>query len=112
EEFPQGRFARLRVLEGVDAEFEQELERLRSLGFSVRLARLLRTRSEAARFIPLYLDLVEDARLLYDRDGFFRTVLARLGDSLRRLGAERRTRGEVRYWVLKPDLVPGEVIEL
>ena len=73
---------------------------------------VLKTRAEAARIVPLYLDLVEDARLLYDRDGFFRSVLARLRASLERLGAERRTRGRIRYWVLKADWTPGEVIEL
>lgn len=112
EELPPGRFARLRLLEGVDLDFEQELDRLRSLALHPCLARLLRTRSEAARVVPLYLDLVEDARLLYDRDGFFRSVLARLEASLKRLGAERRVSGLARYWVLKPDLRPGEVIEL
>ncbi|MBI4610222.1 MAG: nucleotidyltransferase domain-containing protein [Candidatus Rokubacteria bacterium] len=112
EEFPPGRFARLRLLEGVDGEFERELDRLRSLGLRPRLARLLRTRDEAVRVVPLYLDLVEDARLLHDRDGFFRSVLARLEASLKRLGAERRVSGRTRYWVLKPDLAPGEVIEL
>jgi len=112
EEFPQGRFARLRLLEEVDCKFEEELVRLRSFGLHPRLARLLKTRSEASRFVPLYLDLVEDARLLYDRDGFFRSVLARLEASLKKLGAERKVRGQVRYWVLKPVLTPGEVIEL
>jgi predicted nucleotidyltransferase len=112
EEFPPGRFARLRLLAEVDAEFESELDRLRSRDIHPRLARILKTRAEAGRFVPLYLDLVEDARLLFDRDGFFQSVLARLGASLSRLGAERRRRGRTRYWVLKPDWEPGEVIEL
>lgn len=111
EEFPPGRFARLRLLEEVDAKFEPELDRLRSQGLSPRLARLLKTRAEAARFVPLYLDLTEDARLFYDRDGFFQSVLTRLRASLKRLGAERRVRGQTRYWVLKRDFRPGEVID-
>src|SRR5262245_21419157 len=112
EEFPPGRFERLRVLEAVDAEFEAEMDRLRSLDIHTRLGRLLKTRAEAVRIVPLYLDLVEDARFLYDREGFFQSVLARLRNSLNQLGAERRTRGRVRYWVLKADWKPGEVIEL
>ncbi|MBI3455477.1 MAG: nucleotidyltransferase domain-containing protein [Candidatus Rokubacteria bacterium] len=112
EEFPPGRFARLRLLEDVDREFEGELVRLRAMRLRPRLARHLKTRKEAARVVPLYLDLVEDALLLYDREGFFQSVLARLEASLKRLGAERRILGQTRYWVLKPDLVPGEVFEL
>lgn len=112
EEFPSGRFARLRLLAAVDEKFEPELARLRARGLQPRLARLLKTRAEAGQVSPLYLDLVEDARLLYDRDGFFQSVLERLALALSRLGAERRVRGRVRYWVLKPVLAPGEVIEL
>lgn len=112
EEFPTGRFARLRLLEEVDVKFEPELVRLRSRGFHPRLARHLKTRAEAAKLVPLYLDLVEDARFLYDRDGFFQSVLTRLAASLKRLGAERKVRGQVRYWVLKRDFRPGEVFEL
>ena len=32
--------------------------------------------------------------------------------SMRRLGSERRVKGKIRYWVLKPDLKPGEVFTL
>lgn len=111
-DLPDGRFARLRSLEGVDRAFEPELARLRAAGLTPRVAPLLKSRVEAATIVPLYLDLVEDGRLLYDRDGFFRSVLDRLVASMRRLGSERRVRGKVRYWVLKPDLKPGEVFEL
>ncbi len=112
EALADGRFARLRLLEDVDRGFEDHLARLRSMGIDTRLACLIKTRAEAERVVPLYLDLVEDARLLYDRGDFFATVLARIADSLKRLGAERRVRGRVRYWVLKRDFVPGEVFEL
>ena len=112
ESLPDGRFARLRAIEAADRRFEDDLAGLRARGIRTRVAQLLKTRAEAARIVPLYLDLVEDARLLYDRDGFFAAVLARLRHSLARLGAERRMRGRVRYWVLKRDFVPGEVFEL
>jgi len=54
----------------------------------------------------------EDARLLYDRDAFFAGILQRLRARLAALGAERRRRGRTRYWILKRDFRPGEVIEL
>jgi uncharacterized protein len=112
ETLPDGRFARLRLLEDADRRFEHELIRLRSLGIRTRLARIVKTRAEAARVVPLYLDLVEDACLLFDRGDFVAALLSRLRAALARLGAERRVRGRIRYWILKPDLKPGEVIEL
>ncbi len=112
ETFPAGRFARLRMLEPADQAFETELERLQAQGVRTRLSLVLKTRDEATRVVPLYLDLVEDARLLHDRDGFFTGVLKRLRSALTQNGAERRILGRVRYWVLKRDFRPGDVVEL
>lgn len=77
-----------------------------------RLCRLIKTKGEAARIVPLYLDLTEDAVLVYDREGFFAAVLARLRARLQVLGAVRKRMGQVRYWDLKPDWKPGERVEL
>lgn len=112
DSLPPGRFARLALLDSADRAFELELERLRARGLRSRLSPLLKTASEASRIVPLYLDMVEDAVLLHDRGGFFAGVLQRLRASLERLGAQRRRRGRIRYWVLKPDFKWGEVVEL
>ena len=112
EKLPAGRFARLAELGRVDARFENELRRLGAAGIDTRVVPLLKTRREAARVVPLYLDMVEDACLLVDRGGFFAEVLAGLRARLASLGAERRRRGRAHYWVLKRDFVPGESIEL
>ena len=112
ETLPAGRFARLGLLEQADARFESEWLRLHADGIDTRVVPLLKTRQEAARVVPLYLDMVEDACLLVDRGGFFAEVLARLRARLTAVGAERRRRGRVRYWILKRDFQPGENIEL
>jgi len=39
-------------------------------------------------------------------------VLERVRERLRELGAQRKQPGTVRYWDLKPDFRPGEVIEI
>ena len=112
DELPEGRFARLRRLEAARCALDGEVARLRAEGIDTRFAVIVRTRSEAEHTVPLYLDMVEDARLLYDRDAFFAGVLERLRAKLVALGAERRRRGRTRYWILKRDFTPGEVIEL
>ncbi len=112
EALPAGRFARLRLLEPAEKAFEKELATLHAQGVQTRLSLVVKTRDEAKRVVPLYLDLVEDARLLHDRDAFFAGVLAGLRAALIRNGAERRMLGRVRYWVLKRDFHPGEVVEL
>jgi hypothetical protein len=67
EALPAGRFARLGLIEAVDRRFEAELGRLRASGIDTRVIPLLKTHEEARRVVPLYLDMVEDARFLVDR---------------------------------------------
>lgn len=112
EELPEGRLARRALVEAAEDRFAPHLATLRTAGIDTGVTMLFRTRREAKHTIPLYLDMTEDARLLHDREGFFAGVLARLRTRMAALGSERRRRGRVRYWVLKPDLKPGEVIEL
>lgn len=76
------------------------------------LSPMLKTPEEVRSGSPLFLDMVEDARILYDEDGFFAGCLDRLRSSLRQLGAQRIRRGNAWHWVLKPDLKPGEIFEL
>jgi hypothetical protein len=109
---PPGQFARKALLADVDATFEKDLEAVANTGIDGRLARIVRTPREARRFIPLYLDLTEDAVLLHDRDAFFGNVLEGVRRSLRRLGARRIRQGATWYWDLKPDFRPGDSFEI
>lgn len=112
DELPAGQFARKRLLTAADAAFEAALTAAEAKGIDARLARIVRTPREAARVVPLYLDLTEDAVLLYDRDGFFAAVLDRVRAALRKLGARRLWHGTTWSWDLKPDFKPGDVIEI
>ena len=50
--------------------------------------------------------------VLFDRDGFFAGYLAGLRQRMRELGSRRvRSHGGY-YWLLKPDLKPGEEVVL
>ena len=61
---------------------------------------------------PLFLDMVDDARILLDRGDFFQRELNGLRERLARLGARRIWKGNAWYWDLKPDYTPGEVFEI
>ncbi len=112
EGLPRSRFRRQDEFMEVEETLEDVIDRLRSLGLNPDFSPILKTPEEAARFSPLYLDMVEDAVILYDRDGFFEGVLNRLRERLRELGAERVRVGRRWYWRLKRDYRFGEVIEI
>lgn len=85
---------------------------IRELGYSAATSEVYLTPEEAERHPPIMLDIVEDGIIVYDRDGFLRRVLERIGARLRELGARRIRTGKGWYWVLKPDAKLGEEIRI
>ena len=68
---------------------------------------------EARLYRPIYLDIVEDGIIIYDRDEFMETILTNLKRKLEELGARRIfLRDGSWYWDLKPDVQQGEVVEV
>jgi len=111
-DLPRGMFKRHALLEPIKERLQSDLERLWKQGVYTDFTELVYTTEEASRFHWVYLDMLEDALILYDRDGFLQGVFERLRERLKELGAQRKRLGKLRYYDLKPDLKPGEVIEL
>jgi predicted nucleotidyltransferase len=103
-----GRHALLRpIKQTVDGEHARERGRP-----APHLAYIVKTPEEAAHHAPLYLDMTEDAILVWDRDGFFGGVLEGLRRRMAELGSRRIWLGEGWYWILKPDMRWGERVVL
>jgi uncharacterized protein len=111
-DLPRGRFPRVDEFLPAERRLEADLRSVSPHGWPVMLAPIFKTPEEVEYGSPLFLDMVEDARILYDRDGFFTGYLDRLRGRLRELGSRRIWRGNAWYWDLKPDFKPGDVIEL
>jgi uncharacterized protein len=74
---------------------------------------VVKTPEEARVHSPLYLDLVEDAILLIDRERFFESVLGTMRARMQQLGSRRVFMPDgTWYWDLKPDFRFGEVVEI
>jgi predicted nucleotidyltransferase len=100
-------------------EFFPVTERMKALarqfedaGCFPHLSYLILSPDEAFRTRPLYLDLTEDARILFDKGRYFSNILRRLRKRMKELGSQRVYVGDKWYWDLKPDMKFGEVIEL
>jgi predicted nucleotidyltransferase len=109
---PSGRMRRVEEFEEAEKKLVPALARLKQQGISTSLSPVLKTPPEVERGGLLYIDLVEDARLLYDPHDFLKGFLERLRARLKELGARRVRRGNAWYWDLKPDFKPGEIFEL
>jgi predicted nucleotidyltransferase len=109
---PHGRTARVQEFSAVEAALAPHVARARAAGLAPEWSPVFRTPAEVEAGSLLLLDMIDDARLLVDRDGFLRAALDRFARRLARLGARRVWRGSAWYWDLKPDYRPGEVFEL
>jgi predicted nucleotidyltransferase len=112
ESLPSGRMKRVEQFQKVEDAVRPCLRNLNMDGYLIDLSPVIKTKEEAMRGSPVFLDMVEDAIILYDKEGFFEGVLERLRKKLATLGAKRVWRGSAWYWDLKPDFRPGEVFEL
>ncbi|BFI76800.1 nucleotidyltransferase domain-containing protein [Sulfurisphaera ohwakuensis] len=102
---------RIRLFE-TRVEDKLKLDEYWNKGYYISLSPILKTPDEAEKISPLYLDMVYDAVILYDKDQFFTRILEKLKEKLRELGAERIIMGKKWYWILKKDSKFGETVEL
>ena len=109
---PDGRLARMREFALVERALADALRQARDRGVATDLSPVLKTPGEIAAGSPLLLDMTDDARVLFDRDGFLAHSLDALRARLSSLGARRIWRGNAWFWDLKPDYRPGEVFDL
>lgn len=109
---PDGRLRRVDEFRAIERALAPLLAELATLGCRTELSPVFKTRTEIVQGSPLLLDLVEDARILYDREDFLSSALARLRARLEQLGARRIWRGDAWWWDLKPDYQRGEVFEI
>jgi len=109
---PDGRVARAADFEAVESALATAVGEARRAGLAAWVSPVLKTPAEIEHGSPLLLDMVDDARILYDRDQFLERALAALRARLDRLGARRIWLGSAWIWDLKPDYKPGEVFDL
>jgi hypothetical protein len=105
-DLPDGRIARMREFAAVENALAAAEEN------RIELSPIFKTIEEIERGTPLLLDMVEDARMLFDRDDFLNGALKNLNERLQKLGARRIWQGNAWYWDLKPDYTTGEIFEL
>jgi len=111
-DLPTGRMKRIREFEAIEKNLSSMITALHEKGIHTSLSPVIKSPEEALKGSPLFLDMVEDAKILFDPEGFFAGVLARLRNRLQDLGSRRVRLGNAWYWVLKPDIKAGEVFEL
>jgi predicted nucleotidyltransferase len=98
---PRSRRERVQRFLNVKSELDPVLEKLLDEGYAITVSPVILTVDEANEIPPLFLDLTEDAAILYDKDNFLKELLTKLKAKLQEIGATRIWIGSKRYWKLK-----------
>src|ERR1051325_10870164 len=97
EPLPSGRMRRIAEFEAVEGSVAPLLSDLAHQGISTFLSPVIKTPPEVERGAVFYVDFVDDARILYDRNDFLKLFLQRLRRRLNELGARRIRHGSSWY---------------
>lgn len=106
------RLERVKEFEEVEKSLEESIHELSREGIYTYLSPIFKTPDEVSYGSLLFLDMLHDLILLYDKDSFFQDYLSKFKKKLNKLGAKRVVRGEYWYWVLKPDYKEGETFKI
>ena len=109
----EDRYKAFKLFESAEKEVEKSLKEAEAqAGLHDIFQSDYQVESRSSLISPLYLDMIEDGIILYDKDNFFHEVLRRLRTRLEELGAEKIRVGKKWYWRLKRDYKFGDVIEI
>lgn len=90
------------------AQFEKALEQQ---GIRTEISNLIFTKSKAAHFNPLYLDMTEHVIIIFDRDDFLKGILVDVRAKMHQWGSVKKHLGGRWYWEIKPGLRWGETFD-
>lgn len=109
---PEGRLKRMEEFSQLEESLVVVLSDMKKHGITPELSPVIRTPSEVKPGSLLFLDMIEDSRILYDKNGFFACCLDELKGKLQALGAKKVKWKGAWYWDLKPDFRRGDTIDL
>lgn len=73
---------------------------------------IILTPDEVRKRPSILLDLVTDGRVIFDKDDFLRIEIEALQGRLKEIGAKKIEHAGKWYWILKPGIKRGEVVEV
>lgn len=109
---PPGRMKRMKEFSQVEEILAPLLEKKQRRGIYTSLSPVIKQRNEVLQGSLLFLDLLDDVYLLYDKENFLQNYLYTLRERLKDLGGKKIYRGGAWYWLLKKEYCPGEEFKL
>lgn len=109
---PDGRMNRVREFSAVENNLLPKIAMLRRVGIHASLSPLFKTKQEVGFGSLVFLDMMHEGVILFDREVFLQSQFDRLRKRLGAQGARRIQKGEAWYWILKEPYEIGEEFEV
>lgn len=85
---------------------------LRKSNMSGLISDIFFTPEEIKGHPPILLDIIDDGIVLYDKDSFLSNQLKLLKQKLETQKAQKVKTEKGHFWILKPDIMSGEVVDI
>lgn len=105
---PNAYYERLEPVIDIEIELRKNIS-----GTAPIFSSIILSKEEAMENRNIFLDMIDDSIILFDKDNFFKNRLKELKNRLIQLGSRKVTlKDNTWYWQLKPDIKAGEILEL
>jgi predicted nucleotidyltransferase len=95
-----------------DIRATQEYHEVEKFKLHIEPCFLVFTADEIKDHPPILLDISQEGIILFDKENFLKEELTRVKETLVRLGSRKKITPHGHYWTLKPDIKPGEIINI
>lgn len=99
---PNGRINRIEDFLKIEKKLEFFISELRKNELFPSISPIIKTPEEVLLGSPLFLDMIEDAKILYDTHSFFEEYLNQLNLKLKSINAKKIKQDTSWYWILDP----------
>ena len=90
----------------------QEYGKIENLDLNLEPSFLIMKKMEVETHPDILIDISQEGIILFDEADFLKKHLNAIKEKMVKLGSIKKITPHGHYWVLKPDLRPGEVFEL
>jgi predicted nucleotidyltransferase len=102
----------INFISNVEKKLEKYIESLRKKNIFVEISPIIKTQEEVEYGSFLFLDMIQDSIILYDKDNFFKEYLDSLDKKLKEYGSKKVFKKGGYYWIIKENVNPKEGINL
>jgi predicted nucleotidyltransferase len=100
DELPQNKMDRSLLIDKIQDPLEIELKKIS--GYEIYPSVLAKAKLQCDKVAPIYLDMTEHSKILFDPEGFVSSILEKTSAWIKRHGSYKVHRGNLWYWILDP----------